>query len=185
MESLLAIAVEVFNERGYDGTSMGDLSQRLGIAKSAIYHHVSSKDELLQRALDRSLEGLEAAAEETRAMGGPAVDRLEFLVRGSVAVLAAQLPYVTLLLRVRGNTPVEKAALERRRAFDRYVAELVKEAAAAGDIRSDLDPRVTAHLVFGLVNSIVEWFQPTRRTTASSVADAVCAIAFEGLRTRT
>ena len=45
-ESLLAVAVAVFNERGYDGTSMEDLSKRLGIAKSAIYHHVSGKEEI-------------------------------------------------------------------------------------------------------------------------------------------
>ncbi|HEU5271659.1 MAG TPA: helix-turn-helix domain-containing protein, partial [Jatrophihabitans sp.] len=46
LDSLLAVAVEVFNERGYDGTSMEDLSRRLGIAKSAIYHHVAGKEEL-------------------------------------------------------------------------------------------------------------------------------------------
>src|SRR3954447_20367041 len=57
LESVLAVAVEVFNERGYDGTSMEDLAQRLGIAKSAIYHHVSGKEELLRLSLDRAMDG--------------------------------------------------------------------------------------------------------------------------------
>ena len=56
-QAVLEAAVEVFNERGYDGTSMEDLSKRLGIAKSAIYHHVSGKEELLKMALDRALDG--------------------------------------------------------------------------------------------------------------------------------
>lgn len=41
LDSLLRVAVAAFNERGYDGTSMEDLAARLGISKSAIYHHVS------------------------------------------------------------------------------------------------------------------------------------------------
>jgi AcrR family transcriptional regulator len=95
LESLLAVAVTVFNERGYDGTSMEDLARRLGISKSSIYYHVESKEELLALALDRALNGLFAVADEVKASGGPAIQRLERLVRGSVAVLADRLPYVT------------------------------------------------------------------------------------------
>jgi AcrR family transcriptional regulator len=181
LESLLAVAVEVFNERGYDGTSMEDLSRRLGIAKSAIYHHVAGKEELLALALDRALAGLADAVAATRARQGPAIDRLEYLVRQSVAVLVDRLPYVTLLLRVRGNTEVERAALARRRSFDRFVADLVRDAEREGSIRPDVDPAITARLLFGTVNSLVEWIRPDRRA-AHELADAVCAVAFDGLR---
>jgi AcrR family transcriptional regulator len=156
LASVLAVAVELFNERGYDGTSMRDLAARLGIAKSAIYHHVSGKEELLRMALDRALDGLAVVTSRARALPAPAVERLEYLVRGSVEVLEAELPYVTLLLRVRGNT----------------------------DIRSDADAMITARLLFGLVNSIVEWYRPERRPKTASLADAVCALAFDGLRAR-
>jgi AcrR family transcriptional regulator len=184
LESVLAVAVEVFNERGYDGTSMRDLSERLGIAKSAIYHHVTSKEELLSLALDRALTGLSSVADRARALDAPAIGRLDYLVRGSVEVLEAELPYVTLLLRVRGNTEVERAALSRRRAFDRFVAGLVRESQRDGDIRPDADALVTARLLFGLVNSVVEWYRPTRPATTPPLADAVCAMAFDGLRVR-
>lgn len=185
LESVLVAAVEVFNERGYDGASMEDLSKRLGVAKSAIYHHVSGKEELLQLALDRALDGWSQAAEHARALDAPAVDRLEALVRGTVAVLEAQLPYVTLLLRVRGNTEVERAALERRKSFDRLVADLVAEAERDGDIRPDIDPKDAARLLFGMINSIVEWHRPGRRPAArSTLADTVCAVAFDGLLVR-
>ncbi len=181
-ESLLAVAVAVFNERGYDGTSMEDLSGRLGIAKSSIYHHVDGKEDLLRLALDRALDGLFAVAEEAMASNAQAIDRLEFLVRGSVGVLTERLPYVTLLLRARGNTATERRALSRRREFDQIVADLVKEAELAGDIRPDIDPAVTARLLFGMVNSVTEWYRPGHRGRAGELADAVCAMAFGGLR---
>ena len=184
LPTLLGVAVEVFNERGYDGTSMEDLAKRLGLAKSAIYHHVSGKEELLRLALERSTAGLLAVAEDARNLDAPAIDQLELLVRGSVGVLVTDLPYVTLLLRVRGNSDVERFALARRREFDRFVARLVRAAEADGDVRPDVDPDVTARLLFGMVNSMVEWYRPRRGDDPSALADAVCAIAFDGLRTR-
>ena len=119
------MAVQLFNERGYDRTSMEDLSRKLGITKSAIYHHVPSKEELLRLATGRALDGLFAEAAKLDEVDGRAIDRLEHLVRGSVMLLARELPFVTLLLRVRGNTKVEREALARRREFDHLVAGLV------------------------------------------------------------
>jgi AcrR family transcriptional regulator len=181
-QALLAVAVDVFNERGYDGTSMEDLSRRLGIAKSSIYYHVDGKEDLLRMALDRALDGLFSVAEQVAGRDEPAIDRLEHLVRGSVGVLAERLPYVTLLLRARGNTGTERRALARRRQFDQIVADLVVQAERDGDIRPDVDPAVTARLLFGMVSSIVEWYRPGRRQADDGLADAVCAVAFDGLR---
>ncbi|POX42147.1 TetR family transcriptional regulator [Streptomyces sp. Ru73] len=183
-DSLLAVAVEVFNERGYDGTSMEHLSRAAGISKSSIYHHVRSKEELLRRAISRALDGLFGVLQEPGATRGRAIERLEYVTRRVVEVLIAELPYVTLLLRVRGNTDTERWAMERRRDFDNEVAELLKEAAAEGDLRPDADIRLATRLLFGMINSIVEWYRPGRGGSASSqeVADAVVRTAFAGLR---
>ena len=184
LESLLAVAVKLFNERGYDGTSMEDLSRKLGITKSAIYHHVDSKQDLLRLATVRALDALFTEVDQLAQVEGRAIDRLEHLVRGSVLVLAGNLPFVTLLLRVRGNTKVEREALASRSEFDRLVAGLVAEAAAEGDLRSDIDPAVTARLLFGLVNSLIEWYRPRGAAAADQLADTVVAVAFDGLRVR-
>jgi AcrR family transcriptional regulator len=181
--TVLATSVEVFNERGFDGTSIEDLARRLRISKSAIYHHVESKDALLGLALDHALAGLEEVAETVRSLNGPAIDRLQRLLRDSVAVLVERLPYVTLLVRVRGNSDVERQALARRRRLDRLAAELVKEAVGDGDVRPDIDPAVTARLLFGMVNSLTEWLKPGRNS-AAELADVVAAVAFDGLRAK-
>lgn len=184
LESLLAVAVDEFNRRGYDGTSMEDLSRKLGITKSAIYHHVSSKQELLRLAVNRALDGLFAEVDKLDTVSGRAVDRLEHLVRGSVTVLVEHLPFVTLLLRVRGNTQVERDALDRRREFDHLVGDLVAQAAAEGDLRADIDPPTAARLLFGMINSLIEWYRPLGGTGATELADIVATVAFDGFRVR-
>ena len=180
-DAVLAAAVRLFNERGYDFTSMYDIAVSLGITKSSVYHHITSKEQLLQMAMDRALDGLFEAADEVRALDVPAPERLERLIRRSVLVLAERFEYVTVLLRVRGNTEVEQHALTRRRQFDGVVTELVKQAQAEGGVRPDIDPAVAARLLLGMVNSLTEWYRP-RHGGAEAIADAVTALAFEGLR---
>ena len=176
--------VEEFNARGYDATSMEDLARATGLTKSAIYHHVSGKEELLRLAVARAVDALFAVLDEPACTTGPALGRLEHAVRRSAEVLAELLPYVTLLLRVRGNTTAERWALERRRAFDARLARLVQDAIDEGDVRSDLDPRLVTRLLFGMVNSVVEWYRPRGAHSVDDVAQAIAALAFEGLRRR-
>jgi AcrR family transcriptional regulator len=183
LDTLLDAAVSLFNERGYEATSVDEVAGRLGVTKSAIYHHVPSKGELLRLALDRALDALFAVTQETGATTGPAIDRLEYVVRGSVRVLTAELPFVTLLLRLRGNTEVERTALQRRREFDRIVTGLVRAAEHEGDVRTDVDPAVISRLLFGTVNSLTEWYRAGGDLSTEDLADAVVTITFAGLRT--
>jgi AcrR family transcriptional regulator len=182
-EAVLTAAVRLFNERGYEATSMGDLAESLGITKSSIYHHVSGKQELLRMAIDHALDGLFEAADDVQRSPAPAVERLEHLIRRSVIVLSDRLEFVTLLLRVRGNTAVEQQALLRRKVFDARVTELVRQAQHEGAVRPDVDPAIAARLLFGMVNSLTEWYRP-RRGSAEAMADTITTLAFDGLRMR-
>jgi AcrR family transcriptional regulator len=184
LAAVLEIAVAAFNEYGYDATSMGILAERLGTSKSAIYYHVAGKEDLLRLALERAIGRLELVLTEPAATDGSAADRLEAVLRGAVRVLVDDLPFVTLLLRLRGNSEVEKDALERRRRFDHAVATLVDEARADGSIRADIESRTTTRLLFGMINSIVEWYRPGGQLTPEQLADDVMTVAFDGLRVR-
>ena len=184
LEELLEVVAREFLQRGYDATSMEDLSRATGRTKSSIYHHVSGKEELLRLAVARAVDALFAVLDEEQSQTGAAIARLEHVVRGSARVLAAELPYVTLLLRVRGNTEAERWALGRRREFDRRLADLVREATAEGDLRADLEPRLVTRLLFGMVNSLVDWYRPGGPYGRQQVEDAVVLLAFQGLRTR-
>ena len=184
--TVLARAIEVFNRQGYEATSIGDLARELGLSKSAIYHHVASKEALLSVALDEALDGLSATIDRAT-IGGPgtsAYDRLRRAVRESVEILAAHLPAVTLLLRVRGNSPVEVAALERRRVIDEKLAGLVQDAVDEGALRADIPPELISRLLFGMVNSLVEWYRPDGPVTVEALSRSMVDLAFEGLAAR-
>lgn len=184
LDLLLDVAVRVFTERGYDGTSFAHLSEASGLSKSSLYHHIESKEQLLRLGLERALEPLMASTEEEAARSGPAIDRLTYLVRRNLEILAERLPYVTLLLNVHGNTETERWALERRRAYDRIVAGVVEDAIAEGSVRSDIDARTTARLLLGMSNSVREWYRPERHITPAELAEQVCSLVLDGIRMR-
>lgn len=184
-QAILEVAVAAFNEFGYDATSMGVLAARLSLSKAAIYHHFASKEEILELALDEALGSLEAVFVVAEVEASSAIDRLARVLRGAVHVLCEKLPYVTLLLRVHGNTAVETNALARRRELDRVVAALVVEACDEGAIRRDIDPRIVTRLLFGMVSSIAEWYRPDGLADAERLADDVLAFALHGLQTPT
>lgn len=182
--AVVEAAAVLFNKHGYDATSMGMLAEHLGVSKSAIYHHVPGKEDLLRIALERALGGLEAVLTNPAATSRPVDERLEFVLRATLGVLVDELPYVTLLLRLRGNTEMEREAMARRRAFDRAVADLVAEAETRGLLRSDLNPRVVTRLIFGMINSIIEWYRPGGSIRREELGDSIVALAFDGLRPR-
>lgn len=186
-ETVLRRAIDLFNRQGYDGTSIGDLAKELGLTKSAIYHHVPSKEHLLSAALDEALDGLTAAVDSaaSAAPGTSAYQRLRNVVQESVAILVDHLPAVTLLLRVRGNSAIELAALERRRAIDEKLAALVQSAVDEGALRSDIPPDLISRLLFGLVNSLVEWYRPGGPVDADVLASSIATLAFDGLARHT
>jgi AcrR family transcriptional regulator len=182
---VLRRAIELFNQQGYDATSIGDLARELGLTKSAIYHHVPSKEALLAAALDEALDGLtaaiDAAVNETREV--TAYERLRSAVRQSVEILGDHLPAVTLLLRVRGNSEVELAALKRRRVIDDKLAGLVQAAVDEGSLRADIAPELISRLLFGMVNSLAEWYRPEGPVPVQDLSTAIVDLAFEGLGT--
>lgn len=184
-QTVLRRAIDLFNRQGYDATSVGGLARDLGLTKSAIYHHFPGKEALLAAALDQALDGLTAAIDAASgATGSSAHQRLRTAVRQSVEILVAQLPAVTLLLRVRGNSEVELAALQRRRQLDDKLAGLVRRAVAEGALRDDIPPELISRLLFGLVNSLVEWYRPGGAVDARLLSESIASMAFDGLTAR-
>lgn len=178
---VIRAGVALFTEQGYDATSVADLTKRLGVTKSALYHHVDSKEQILEIALEDALGGLEQALSD--ALTRPtAAERLTAIIRGAVDVLTERQPQVTLLLRLRGNSDLETAALERRRAFDHTVTELVRQAQVEGAVRSDIDAGVATRLVFGMINSVVEWYRSDGPVHPDLLADEILAVTLGGLR---
>lgn len=182
VDGLVDVAVRVFLDRGYDRASMGDVARAAGLGKSSLYHHVAGKEELLERALRRALDGLFASIDEPAVANRTPSERLDLVIRRTVEIMCDRPAEVALLLRVRGNTEIERWATQRRRELDRVMTTLVEDAIAAGELRGDLDPALVSRLVFGMSNSVVEWYRPHGRTRPEQIVGAISAIVFDGLR---
>jgi AcrR family transcriptional regulator len=183
IDSLTDVALRVFADRGYDGASMDDVARAAGITKASIYHHVSGKEALLERGLGRALDALFAIVDEPTARDGRAVDRLRHIVERVAETTMQLLPELTVLFRIHGASKSEREAVDRRRTFDRLVTDIIAQAQRDGDVRRDLDARLLARLIFGMSNSVVEWYRSGSLTRAA-IARAVVAIAFDGVTSR-
>jgi AcrR family transcriptional regulator len=181
IETVTDAAVRVFNRRGYEAASMEDVARETGITKSSLYYHVSGKEELLARALERGFKWLLGVLEESGAKSGTPLERLRHIVYRSVIITLEFVQEVELLQRVKGNTPTEREAMARRRRFDREVATLVRQAAAAGQIDSGIDAGLLTRLIFGMGNSITQWYRHEGNLRAEQIAEAVSRLVFEGI----
>jgi AcrR family transcriptional regulator len=166
LDSLTDVALGVFREQGYDATSMADLAKAAGLTKAAFYYWVSGKEELLERGLTRGLDQLFAVLRDPRAQTGRHAERIDFIISEAVRVALRNLPEMSVLLRVRGNTEVERAAIDRRRAFTQRFAALIEEGVTAGDLSADVDPQLAARMMLGTINSVIEWVKPSHNDEA-------------------
>ena len=182
VESLSRVAFQLFRKRGYDATSVEQIARAAGITKSSIYHHVSSKEELLDRGVTRALDLLYATLDEPQSLSGTYVDRVQHILRRGVEVEVSHLDEVAVLLRLRGNTRIERRALERRRDFDRKVAVLITQAIENNEVRDDVDPLVVTRLLFSMANWLTEWFDPGGQFTTAEIGETIIRLAFEGLQ---
>ncbi|MFB6549295.1 MULTISPECIES: TetR/AcrR family transcriptional regulator [unclassified Streptomyces] len=181
-DSLTDLALSVFLDRGYSETSMEDLARAAGTHKSNFYHHFpGGKRELLRRGLNRGLDALTGVFEEPGALEGPAAGRLRYVLRRAIEVEFDLLPEVALLLRVRGNSEVELAALERRRELTRRLTGIVEAAMEEGGIRPDLDAHLIARLLLGVETSMTDWLRRDGRLDADTIARSMLSMVFEGL----
>jgi AcrR family transcriptional regulator len=181
IETVTDAAVRVFNRRGYEAASMEDVARETGITKSSLYYHVSGKEELLARALERAFKWLLGVLEEPGAKSGTPLERLWHIVYRSVIITLEFVQEVELFQRVKGNTQTEREAMARRRRFDREVAALVRQAAAAGQIDSGVDAGLLTRLIFGMGNSITQWYRHEGNLRPEQIAETVSRLVFEGI----
>ena len=174
-------AARLFAEKGYHGTSIGDLAEAMGVQKGSVYAHIESKADLLW---DVAREGAEAfhAALDSVPDDGPVVERIRAALRGHLRVVAEQLDVATVFVRewryLQGDRREEIVA-ERRRYEERFRG-LFREGRELGELRTDLDEATAALLALSALNWAYTWLQPGRPT--DELADRFYALLVDGMR---
>src|SRR6201990_1765160 len=160
-QELTRAAARLFAEKGYHGTSVGDLAAALGVQKGSLYDHIEGKADLLWEVAIEGAEAFHADLDQVPEEG-PVVERIRAALRGHLRVVAQQLDVATVFIRewryLAGERRDEFVA-ERRRYEERFPA-LFREGRELGELRTDLDDATAALLALSAANWAYTWLRP-------------------------
>jgi len=178
---LTRAAARLFAERGYHGTSIGDLAKALGVQKGSLYAHIDSKQDLLFEAMNEGArafhEALDAVPDDR-----PPADRIRLALRAHLRVVAEQLDVATVFVREWRYLEGERAeafVAERRRYEERFRA-LFREGREVGALRTDLDEHAAVLLVLSAANWAYTWLPEGADT--DELADRFVSLLVDGVR---
>jgi AcrR family transcriptional regulator len=181
-EDILEAAAQVFRQKGFHGASMNDIADAVNLQKASLYHHVSSKQEILLELLDRALILLLERISPIASQNIPADRKLRLMVRAYLQILVENIDLATVLL-------FEHRALERRQharhvpnrnKFEALWREALAEGVGAGLFQCD-DVPLTARALLGLMNWTITWYRPDGEKTIEQIADDYSALLLNGL----
>lgn len=174
-------AARLFAQKGYHGTSIGDLAAALGVRKGSLYAHIEGKEDLLYEAMREGAAafhaGLDAIPEELRA-----TDKIRLALRSHLRVVADQLEVATVFVqewKYLEDDRREEIVAERRR-YEERIRELFREGREQSELRTDLDEGIAALLLLSAANWAYTWLKPAADTDA--LADRLYALILDGMR---
>ncbi|MDD3448746.1 MAG: TetR/AcrR family transcriptional regulator [Gammaproteobacteria bacterium] len=149
-ESILAVAEQLFSEKGYEATSMSELAQRAGVSKANIFHHFHSKRELYLAVMQAACKDSRQALLEIRAGNGSTRERLAGFMRRHLRNMLDNEEVSRLVLREVLESGPERGRELAGRVFAegfQQLVETVREGQERGELRPDTDPALVAHLI--------------------------------------
>ncbi len=182
-QAVIETGVRLFNENGFEKTSLDDLAKSLGITKRTIYYYVQCKDEILAEALRQSIQALERIAWTVENDTCSAVDTIEVIIDAYARWIATDLG--ACLVLTRENMLTDEVRVELRatkQQLDRLIRKAVTEGIEAGEIRETCDPRLTSAAIFGALNWVPYWNRGQTPTPASDISDQFKRSFIQGLR---
>jgi AcrR family transcriptional regulator len=174
-------AARLFAEKGYHGTSIGDLADALGLQKGSLYAHIEGKQDLLYETMREGAESFHAALDGIPERL-PATEKLRLALRAHLHLVSEQLDVATVFVQewryLEGERRTEIVA-ERRR-YEERIRALFREGRELGELRSDLDENVAALAFLSVANWAYTWLRPGADTGA--LADRMFALLVDGMR---
>jgi AcrR family transcriptional regulator len=178
---LTRIAARLFAEKGYQGTSLADLAEELGVQKPSLYHHIASKEDLLWEVASEGAAAFHAALDGVPD-DRPTVERIRLALRAHLGVVGGQLDVATVFVRewrFLSGERRERFVAERRR-YEQRIRDLFREGVEGSELRTDLDVATAALLFLSAANWAYTWLRPGGDTDA--LADRFYAVLLDGMR---
>jgi AcrR family transcriptional regulator len=185
VDKLVEAAAKLFRQRGYAATTTRQLSGDLGIQPASLYHHISTKEDLLFeisiRSLTHIINAVTAAVEDA-----PPDQRMRALIDAHLATaLSDQDMHATMLIELNHLSPERRAVVvAKRAAYELLVAREIGQAQAAGLLRSDLSQRQLTLALLNLLNWTIFWYRPDGGDTPTSLAAWMGDVFLSGAESR-
>jgi AcrR family transcriptional regulator len=180
-EELSRHAARLFAERGYHGTSIGQLAEALGVQKGSLYAHIAGKQELLHEAMRTGARAFHGALDQIDD-SLPATEKLRLALQAHLRIVAEQLEIATVFVqewRYLEGERLEEIVVERRR-YEERIRGLFREGRELGELRSDLDDEAAALLFLSAANWAYTWLRPGADT--DELAGRFWALLLDGVR---
>jgi TetR/AcrR family transcriptional regulator, cholesterol catabolism regulator len=180
-DELLREAARLFAEKGYHGTSTGDLAEAMGVQKGSLYAHIDSKADLLWEVARGGAEAFHAALDSVPD-GLPATEKIRLALRAHLHVVAEQLDVATVFVREWRYLEGERrdAFLAERRRYEERFRGLFREGRELGELRTDLDDATATLLALSAANWAYTWLRPGSETDV--LADRFYGLLLDGMR---
>jgi AcrR family transcriptional regulator len=169
---ILHTAARLFQERGYEATSMQDVASALDVSKGALYHHFQSKDEILFEIMNH---GLDVFDEEVLNVVRPIPDPVERL-RACIArhigmVLRGRDREITVILHENRTLPsrLRKLINVRKKNYILFLEETIAAVQKQMATKNDISARAAAFALLGMINWIYQWYKPEGALQANSL----------------
>jgi len=159
---LLEVATQVFYEKGYDGASLQDIADRLGMLKGSLYYYIQSKEDLLFDVISSVHQtGLAVVTACAEGPGDP-LRRLDRVVVGHVEHTCRNLVSTTVFLHELSSLPPvrRQEVLGEEHAYQSVFRTLIEQGVRDGLVRADVEPRLAALSILGSTNWVYRWFRP-------------------------
>lgn len=168
---MLDLAAAHFAANGYAATSTQDLADALGIKKGSLYYWISTKEDFLAAIIEEAHGAYLRDNVRWKDERDP-LAALRAFAEDHVRVAVANLPYVTVyLLYFFALSPRrQRPIVASRDAYDTSLRAIIERARDAGATRPDVDPRLSALAIFGMLNWLIVWYRPGGRFGVDEIA---------------
>ena len=182
-DDILEAAAQVFRQKGFHGASMADIAEAVNLQKASLYHHVSSKQEILFELLDRALELLFERISPLVNMDLPADERLCRMILEYLQILAENTDLSAVLLFEHRSLDGRQHArhVPSRDKFEALWREVLADGVRTKQFDCE-DIPLTARAILGILNWTLTWYRPNGPLTIQEIADQYSNLLLNGLR---
>ena len=184
-EKILEAAALIFSQKGYHATSMQDIADAVSLQKASLYHHFSSKQEILLALLDRGLDVLTSRLEDVLIRPLPPAEKLRQAMISYLCTIAEYQSLSAVLLLEHRSLEAELRArhVPRRDRFERLWRDLIEQGKEAG-LYDCHDPSLAGRAILGVLNWSITWYRADGPNTAEEIAESFADLFLNGLLTR-